>query len=277
MTNPNTAGVFEKDILQIADLVHARDAQLYYDGANLNAICGLARPGDMGCDLMHFNVHKTFATPHGGGGPGAGPIGVKKHLVPFLPVPRVVKSKGVFHLKEDGYPSSIGRVRCFTGNFGVLLKGLAYLKSLGGDGLPQVGRNAVLNANYLLALLKGSFDVPYGDCCMHEFVLSASRQKKESGVGALDIAKRLLDYGYHAPTIYFPLIVNEAIMIEPTETESKTALDEFARVLIKVAEEAKADPELLHRAPMNTVVGRLDEGTAARQPNLRWKTPPAIR
>ncbi len=270
MTNPNTVGVFEKDVRAIAAMLHAVDAQLYYDGANLNAICGLARPGDMGCDMMHFNLHKTFSTPHGGGGPGAGPIGVKEHLRPFLPVPRVEKDASGYHLKEEGFPESIGRVRCFYGNFGLLLRGLVYMRALGGDGLPEVARGAVLNANYLLALLKGGFEAPYGDRCMHEFVLSASRQKRENGVSALDFAKRLLDFGYHAPTVYFPLIVPEALMVEPTETESKETLDAFAEVLRGIAREAVETPELLRQAPVNTVVGRLDEGKAARQPNLRW-------
>jgi len=268
MTNPNTVGIFEKDIKLIAGWLHAVDAQLYYDGANLNAICAVARPGDMGCDMMHFNVHKTFSTPHGGGGPGAGPIGVKEHLRPFLPVPRVRRSEsGVFSL-DEGEAKSIGRVRHFTGNFGILLRGLVYLKSFGGDGLPEIARRAVLNANYLLALLKGSFHAPYGERCMHEFVLSVADRKKQKGVGALDFAKRLADYGYHAPTIYFPLIVPEAMMLEPVETEAKETLDELAAVLLKIDAE---DPDLLHKAPVNTPVGRLDEVNAARNPVLRWK------
>jgi glycine dehydrogenase subunit 2 len=271
MTNPNTVGIFEKDISRIAGWLHAVDAQLYYDGANLNAICAVARPGDMGCDMMHFNVHKTFSTPHGGGGPGAGPIGVKEHLRPFLPVPRVVRSaQGEFRLDESA-PQSIGRVRHFTGNFGILLRGLVYLKSFGGDGLPEIARRAVLNANYLLALLKGRFHAPYGDRCMHEFVLSVSDRKKSKGVSALDFAKRMADYGYHAPTVYFPLIVPEALMIEPVETEAKETLDELAAILAKIDDE---DPAVLHAAPVNTPVGRLDEVGAARNPVLRWKAAP---
>jgi len=268
MTNPNTVGIFEKDIKLIAGWLHAVDAQLYYDGANLNAICGVARPGDMGCDMMHFNVHKTFSTPHGGGGPGAGPIGVKEHLRPFLPVPRVRrKSDGSFSL--DAHEAhSIGRVRHFTGNFGILLRGLIYLRSFGGDGLSEIAKRAVLNANYLLALLKDRFYAPYGDRCMHEFVLSVSPQKKQKDVGATDFAKRLADYGYHAPTIYFPLIVPEALMLEPVETEAKETLDELAAILRKIDAE---DPALLHAAPVNTPVGRLDEVGAARNPVLRWK------
>jgi glycine dehydrogenase subunit 2 len=269
MTNPNTVGIFEKDIPTIAQWLHAVDAQLYYDGANLNAICGVARPGDMGCDMMHFNVHKTFSTPHGGGGPGAGPIGVKEHLRPFLPVPRVRKAAdGTFSLGYDE-KQSIGRIRNWYGNFGILLRGLVYLKSFGGDGLPEIGKRAVLNANYLLALLKGTFQAPYGDRCMHEFVLSVSDKKRDKGVTATDFAKRLADYGYHAPTVYFPLIVPEALMIEPVETESKETLDELAELLIKIDGE---DPQLLHDAPVNTPVGRLDEVGAARNPVLRWRS-----
>ncbi|HTB33465.1 MAG TPA: aminomethyl-transferring glycine dehydrogenase subunit GcvPB [bacterium] len=268
MTNPNTVGIFEKDIRQVAEWLHAVDAQLYYDGANLNAIVGLARPGDMGCDMMHFNVHKTFSTPHGGGGPGAGPIGVKEHLRAFLPVPRVRKAAdGTFSL-DEGEPQSIGRIRSNTGNFGILLRGLVYLKSFGGDGMAEIAKRAVLNANYLLALLKDRFNAPYGDRCMHEFVLSVSEQKKSKDVSATDFAKGLADLGYHAPTIYFPLIVPEALMIEPVETEAKETLDELARVLIELDHE---DPAKLHAAPVNTPVGRLDEVGAARNPILRWK------
>jgi glycine dehydrogenase subunit 2 len=268
MTNPNTVGIFEKDIRQVAEWLHAVDAQLYYDGANLNAIVGMARPGDMGCDMMHFNVHKTFSTPHGGGGPGAGPIGVKEHLRPFLPVPRVRKAAdGTFSLDESE-PHSIGRIRSNTGNFGILLRGLVYLKSFGGDGMAEIAKRAVLNANYLLALLKDRFHAPYGDRCMHEFVLSVSEQKKAKDVSATDFAKGLADLGYHAPTIYFPLIVAEALMVEPVETEAKETLDELARVLIALDHEA---PASLHAAPVNTPVGRLDEVGAARNPVLRWK------
>ncbi len=273
MTNPNTVGVFEKDIQAIAALLHAVDAQLYYDGANLNAIAGLARPGDMGCDLMHFNVHKTFSTPHGGGGPGAGPIAVRRHLEPFLPLPRVVKEGERYRLDEAGRPQSIGRVRCGVGQFGILVRAYAYLLAMGGDGLPEMARSAVLNANYLLARLGGAFDAPYGRRCMHEFVLSLKRQARERGVGALDYAKRLLDHGYHAPTIYFPLIVPEAMMIEPTETESREALDRFAEALLAVDAEAARDPQILKDAPVSTPVGRLDEAGAARNPDLRWAPP----
>ena len=266
MTNPNTVGIFEKDITTIAKWLHEVDAQLYYDGANLNAICGMARPGDMGCDMMHFNVHKTFSTPHGGGGPGAGPIGVKEHLRPFLPVPRVLK-EGTKYRLEHSSPQTIGRIRTFYGNFGILVRGLCYVKSFGADGLPEIAKQAVLNANYLLALLKDDFQSPYGDRCMHEFVLSLTDYKKKNGVSALDVAKRLADYGYHAPTVYFPLIVPEAIMIEPVETESKETLDAFADTLKKIMTE---DPAILHAAPVNTPVGRLDEVGAARNPVVKW-------
>jgi len=267
MTNPNTVGIFEKDIPTIATWLHAVDAQLYYDGANLNAICGVARPGDMGCDMMHFNVHKTFSTPHGGGGPGSGPIGVKKHLLPFMPVPRVTRQDGHYAL-DYSQPQSIGRIRTFYGNFGIIVRGLVYLKSFGGDGMAEIGKQAVLNANYLLALLKDTFHSPYGDRCMHEFVLSLTDFKKKNDVSALDVAKRLADYGYHAPTVYFPLIVPEAIMIEPVETESKETLDAFAETLKKIMLE---DPAVLHAAPVNTPVGRLDEVGAARNPIVRWQ------
>jgi glycine dehydrogenase subunit 2 len=274
MTNPNTVGIFEKDIPTVAAWLHAVDAQLYYDGANLNAIVGLARPGDMGCDMLHFNVHKTFSTPHGGGGPGAGPIGVKAHLKQFLPVPRVLKTDKGYKLDSENFPDSIGRIRTFYGNFGILLRGLVYLRSFGREGLAEIAKNAVLNANYLQALLAERFEAPYGGRCMHEFVLSLSKQKKEKGVSALDYAKRLADYGYHAPTVYFPLIVPEAFMIEPTETESRETLEAFASAMIAIDDEAAKDPELLHKAPVHTVVGRLDEATAARKPVLKW-TPAA--
>ncbi len=270
MTNPNTVGIFEKDISTVAAWLHEVDAQLYYDGANLNAICAMARPGDMGCDMMHFNVHKTVSTPHGAGGPGAGPIGVKKHLQPFLPVPRVLKTSEGFRLDFKNFPQSIGRIRSFYGNFGILLRALVYLRSFGGDHLADIAKGAVLNANYLQALLAPHFATPYGTPCMHEFVLSLSKQKRDKDCGALDFAKRLADHGYHAPTIYFPLIVPEAMMIEPTETESRETLEAFAAALIAIDEEASKDPEILHTAPVNTPVGRLDEANAARKPVLRW-------
>ena len=266
LTNPNTLGLFEENILEIADIVHQAGGLLYCDGANLNALLGVARPGDMGFDLLHFNLHKTFSTPHGGGGPGSGPLGVKKSLAPFLPIPLVLKRANRYFLDYDR-PLSIGKVRSFYGNFGVLVKAYAYLLSLGPEGLRQVAENAVLNANYLVRRLKDHYHLPYDRICKHEFVLSGARQKKR-GITALDIAKRLIDYGFHPPTIYFPLIVNEALMIEPTETESRQTLDRFADALIKIAQE---DAGTLKSAPQHTPVGRLDEVAAARKPNLRWK------
>ncbi len=266
LTNPNTLGLFEGNILEIAAIVHRAGGLLYCDGANLNALLGVARPGDMGFDLLHFNLHKTFSTPHGGGGPGSGPLGVKKALAPFLPVPLVVK-QGKRYLLNYNCLLSIGKVRSFYGNFGVLVKAYAYLLSLGSEGLRQVAENAVLNANYLMNRFKDHYHLPYDRICKHEFVLSGARQKKR-GIRALDIAKRLIDYGFHPPTIYFPLIVNEALMIEPTETESRQTLDRFADALIKIAGE---DVKTLKSAPHHTPVGRLDEAAAAREPNLRWK------
>jgi glycine dehydrogenase subunit 2 len=267
LTNPNTLGLFEADILEIARIVHEAGGLLYYDGANANAIMGIARPGDMGFDVVHLNLHKTMSTPHGGGGPGAGPVGVKENLVPFLPAPLVVKrDDGTYGLRRDA-PQSIGRVKGFYGNFGILVRAYAYIRTLGPDGLRQVSENAVLNANYMLRRLAPYFDVPFDRACKHEFVLSGTRQKK-LGVRTLDIAKRLLDFGYHPPTIYFPLNIEECIMIEPTETESKETLDTFVDTLIQIAREAEENPELVRNAPYTTVVGRLDEALAARKPVL---------
>jgi glycine dehydrogenase subunit 2 len=269
LTNPNTLGLFEEHVVEVAEIIHGVGALMYLDGANFNAVLGITRPGDQGFDVMHMNVHKTFSTPHGGGGPGAGPVGVKRVLEPYLPAPTVERAGDRFVLDADR-PKSIGRVRAFNGNFGIFVRTYAYLRAYG-PLLRQVSEAAVLNANYLLAKLRGHFDLPYDRTCMHEFVLSARRQKQEHGVRTLDIAKRLLDYGYHAPTIYFPLIVDEAIMIEPTETESRQTLDAFAEALIRVAEECRTDPELVKGAPHHTVVTRLDEVAAARRPNLRWR------
>jgi len=268
LTNPNTLGLFDENIKEIAEIVHNAGGLLYYDGANANAIMGICRPGDMGFDVVHLNLHKTFGTPHGGGGPGSGPVGVKKNLIPFLPVPVVEYEDGKYRLNEDK-PQSIGRVKSFYGNFGVILKAYAYIRTMGYEGLKRASETAVLNANYLMHLLKDAFDIPYERTCMHEFVLSGERQKKD-GVSTLDMAKRLLDFGYHPPTVYFPLIVHEAMMIEPTETESKETLDRFASVLLKIAEEAVKDPQRVLSAPHNTVVGRLDEVKAARKPVLKW-------
>ncbi|MDI3280231.1 MAG: aminomethyl-transferring glycine dehydrogenase subunit GcvPB [Bacillota bacterium] len=269
LTNPNTLGLFEERILEIAHLVHEAGGLLYYDGANLNAILGVARPGDMGFDVVHLNLHKTFSTPHGGGGPGSGPVGVVQELVPFLPVPTVEKEGESWRLEYDR-PLSIGKVKAFYGHFLVAVKAYAYILALGPQGLRAVSEDAVLNANYLLARLAPYFEVPYRRLCMHEFVLSGRRQK-EKGVRTLDMAKRLLDYGFHAPTIYFPLIVEEALMIEPTETESKETLDAFIQAMIEIAREAEENPEKLRQAPHTLPVGRLDETEAARHPNLRWK------
>lgn len=269
LTNPNTLGLFEENIVELAEIVHSAGALLYYDGANLNAIMGKARPGDMGFDVVHLNLHKTFSTPHGGGGPGSGPVGVKSALVPFLPVPLVEKDlAGRFRLVYDR-PQSIGKVKSFYGNFLVALKAYTYLRAIGPEGVARASEDAVLNANYLLAKLRPFFAVPFDRTCMHEFVLSGSRQKAK-GVHTLDMAKRLLDLGFHAPTIYFPLIVEEALMIEPTETESKQQLDVFVEAMIQIAREAEEEPEVIHHAPHHTPVRRLDEARAARQPDLRW-------
>ncbi|TCS83999.1 aminomethyl-transferring glycine dehydrogenase subunit GcvPB [Tepidibacillus fermentans] len=269
LTNPNTLGLFEKDIVEIDKIVHDAGGLLYYDGANANAILGYARPGDMGFDVVHLNLHKTFSTPHGGGGPGSGPVGVKKILEPFLPKPLVAKEGDQYYLDYD-IPQSIGRVKAFYGNFGVLVRAYTYIRTMGPDGLKAVSENAVLNANYMMRRLQDYYDLPFKQHCKHEFVLSGKRQKK-LGVRTLDIAKRLLDFGFHPPTIYFPLIVEECLMIEPTETESKETLDRFIDVLIQIAHEAENEPEKVLEAPHNTVVGRLDEATAARNPILRYK------
>src|SRR4051812_18748910 len=239
ITNPNTIGLFDTQIATIRELVHRDGALMYLDGANMNAILGITRPGDFGVDMMHYNVHKTFTGPHGAGGPGAGPIAVRKPLAPFLPAPLVAKNDKGYYLDYDR-PQSIGRVRSFFGNVGILLRGYCYIRTLGPDGLKAVSENAVLNANYLLSRLKGQFEVPHGDRCMHEFVASARGLRRERRVSAMDIAKRLLDYGYHAPTVYFPLVVPEALMIEPTETESKETLDAFAATLIRIKGEDAA-------------------------------------
>jgi glycine dehydrogenase subunit 2 len=267
ITNPNTLGMFEPNIRRIAAMIHAAGGLVYLDGANMNAILGIARPGDFGADLMHFNPHKTFSGPHGGGGPGAGPIAVAEKLAPFLPVPYVVKDGAGYHL-EDRRPKSIGRVRSFFGNVGVLVRMYCYIRSHGPDGLRQIAEDAVLNANYLLARLKNSLPVPQGDRCMHEFVASAASLKSRRDISAMEIAKRLLDYGFHAPTVYFPLIVREALMIEPTETEGKATLDAFADAIAEILEES---PESLHEAPNTTAICRPDEVLAARKPVLKWK------
>ena len=269
LTNPNTVGLFDENILAITEAVHAVGAYAYCDGANLNAILGKARPGDMGFDAMHINLHKTFSTPHGGGGPGAGPVCVSEDLAAFLPGPLPVTFEdGSFGL---GWPEhTIGRVRAGYGNFGVLVRAYAYIIALGGEGLTEVAEQAVLSANYLKTKLQDTFEVPYGRTCMHEFVMSGARQKRENGVRTLDMAKRLLDFGFHPPTIYFPHIVEEAMMIEPTETEPLEALDAFVEVMLRIAEEAAEEPDLVKAAPYSTPVRRLDEAGAARNPDLRW-------
>jgi glycine dehydrogenase subunit 2 len=280
LTNPNTLGLFEREILDIAEMVHATGALLYYDGANLNAFMGICRPGDMGFDAVHMNLHKTFTTPHGGGGPGAGPVGVKADLVPFLPSPTVERVNG--HLKLDfKRPQSIGRVRSFYGNFGMLVRAYTYILAMGGDGLSQASQDAVLSANYLRKLVEGDLEMPHEGPCMHEFVASA-HNLHEQGVRALDIAKALLDRHFYAPTVYFPLVVPEAIMVEPTETESKGTLDSFAAAIKEIVGQAKTDPAALHKEPTRLPVGRLDEVASARRinaylqgqsedPILRWK------
>ncbi|WAH38991.1 aminomethyl-transferring glycine dehydrogenase subunit GcvPB [Alicyclobacillus dauci] len=268
LTNPSTLGLFESQIVEIAKIVHDAGGLLYYDGANMNAILGYARPGDMGFDVVHLNLHKTFSTPHGGGGPGAGPVGVKSFLEPYLPKPVVQKSNDRFELNWDR-PLSIGKVKGFYGNFGILVRAYTYIRTMGADGLKLVSESAVLAANYLLSQLKDDYEAPFAGPCKHEFVLSGVRQK-EHGVRTLDIAKRLIDFGIHPPTIYFPLIVEECLMIEPTECESKETLDRFVEIMKQVALEAKTQPEHVLTAPHNTIVGRLDEVTAARTPVLRY-------
>lgn len=271
LTNPSTLGLFGENIMEIATIVHEAGGLLYYDGANANAILGYTRPGDMGFDVVHLNLHKTFTTPHGGGGPGAGPIGVNKELARFLPTPIVEHRKGRYTLTYD-HPESIGKVKGFYGNFGILVRAYAYIRTMGPDGLKQVTENAVLNANYVMRKLQPYFDLPYDQVCMHEFVLSGKAQKKK-GARTLDIAKRLLDFGFHPPTIYFPLNVEEAIMIEPTETENIETLHRFIDAMIRIAREVDEDLETVQNAPHSTIVNRLDEVTAARKPVLRYQTP----
>jgi glycine dehydrogenase subunit 2 len=269
LTNPNTLGLFEENILEMAQLVHDAGGKLYYDGANLNAVLSKARPGDMGFDVVHLNLHKTFTGPHGGGGPGSGPVGVKSDLIPYLPKPLIVKQGEQFVLDYDR-PQSIGRVKPYYGNFGINVRAYTYIRSMGPDGLKAVTENAVINANYMMRKLEPYFDLPYNRHCKHEFVLSGRRQKK-LGVRTLDIAKRLLDFGYHPPTIYFPLNVEEGMMIEPTETESKETLDAFIDAMIQIAKEAEETPEIVQEAPHTTVIKRLDETLAARKPVLRYQ------
>jgi len=272
VTNPNTLGLFERDILAAADLVHRAGAQVYLDGANMNAILGITRPGDFGADAMHFNLHKTFSTPLGGGGPGAGPVAVAEHLAPFLPVPQVVRTADAYSLDFDR-PSSIGMVRSFTAQFGVCVRAWCYIRACGPAGLRKVSETAVLNANYLAGALQEVLTLPHAGRCMHEFVLSAAGGGLHGRGLAGKIAKRLLDHGFHAPTVYFPLIVPEALMIEPTETESLATLDAFIAAIRDIAAELQSDPQALDHAPHTMAVSRVDEVAAARKPILRWRSP----
>jgi len=268
LTNPNTVGIFDPRILEIIQAVHEVGAFAYCDGANLNAILGVTRPGDLGFDALHINLHKTFSTPHGGGGPGAGPLCVSAALAPYLPGPVAARDEAGGYCRMTP-KMSIGRMRTYMGNFGVFVRAYTYIKALGAEGLRSVAEQAVLSANYLRVCLQDTFTVAYDRICMHEFVLSGAELKALTGVSTLDVAKRLLDYGFHPPTIYFPLIVSEAMMFEPTETEPLAALDALTKALQAIAQEAQSDPELLHSAPHTTPVRRLDEAGAARNPNLR--------
>jgi glycine dehydrogenase subunit 2 len=273
ITNPSTLGLFEARVGRLLELVHGAGALAYMDGANLNAILGRFKPGEAGFDVMHINTHKTFSTPHGGGGPGAGPVGVGETLMPFLPAPRVLREDdGTFRLEREGErETSIGRVRSFVGSTGVLVRAYAYIRAHGGSGLREVTDDAVLAANYLKARVKDAYDIPFERACKHEFIASSASLKKRTGVRTLDVAKRLIDKGFHPPTVYFPLTVEEGMLIEPTETESLETLDAFAEALLEIAREAEEDPELVTSAPREAPVRRLDEATAARQPNLRWR------
>ena len=269
LTNPNTLGLFETRILDVAKIVHEAGGLLYYDGANLNAIMGQARPGDMGFDVIHLNLHKTFSTPHGGGGPGSGPVGCCKRLAEFLPTPNVYKNGDRYSLLMDS-ENTIGQVKSFYGHFLTLVRAYTYILTLGGNGLSDASRTAVLNANYMMAKLKETYHVPFDGKCMHEFVMSAEKLKEEYGVSAMDVAKALIDNGIHPPTVYFPLIVHEALMVEPTETESLETLDAACDILLKIAGTAKENPDMLHAAPVTTPISRPDEVAAARNPILRY-------
>jgi glycine cleavage system P protein (glycine dehydrogenase) subunit 2 len=269
LTNPSTLGLFDEKIEEVAAIFHDAGSLLYYDGANLNAVCGISRPGDMGFDIVHYNLHKTFSQPHGGGGPGGGPVAVRRGLEPFLPVPAVVRDGERFRLDYDR-PKSIGKVRGFAGPFGVFVRAYAFIRSYG-PGLKEMSETAVLNANYLLARLRDVYDLPYDRLCMHEFVLSARNLKREQGITALDVAKRLMDFRIHPPTIYFPLVVSEALMIEPTETEPRERLDGFVDAMRQIAREAAESPELLRDAPHDRPVHRLDEVRAVKQPVVRYR------
>lgn len=268
LTNPNTVGLFDKNILEITRIVHDAGGLNYYDGANLNAVMGIVRPGDMGFDVVHLNLHKTFSTPHGGGGPGSGPVGCKEFLAPFLPGFKVTEQDG-YHM--EAYEQSVGMVKAFYGNFLVVVKALTYVLMLGKEGIPQASRNAVLNANYIRVKLSGKYHMPYQETCMHEFVMSLEQEKHELKVSAMDMAKALLDYGIHPPTMYFPLIVHEALMVEPTETESKEGLDQLISAFLEIYEKAEQDPQWISSSPHTTLIKRLDEVEAARHPKLRYR------
>lgn len=269
LTNPNTVGIFEKDICEIAELVHEAGGLLYYDGANFNPILGVARPGDMGFDIMHINLHKTFSTPHGGGGPGSGPVGVKSHLVKYLPSP-VIKKEGDHFSIEDENDTSIGQISHFYGNMSIIIKAYSYLLTIGKEHFQDVGKLSVLNANYIKESLKEDYLLAIEGLCKHEFVFDGLKDKS-TGVTTLDVAKRLLDYDVHPPTIYFPLVIKEALMIEPTETESKDSIDGFISIMKQIAKEAKEEPDLVKNAPYNTTVKRLDEAKAARKPIVKYR------
>jgi len=272
LTNPNTLGIFETQIEEIAKLVHSVDGLMYMDGANFNALMGYIKPGEIGFDIMHYNLHKTFSTPHGGGGPGSGPIGVRSDLAKFLPVPMISKNGNKYYFDYSHKETSIGKVHSFFGNFAVNVRAYIYLKMLGSEGLKRVAENALINANYVMKKLENHYYIPYKDIfCMHEFVANNKWQKEKSGVKTLDLAKRILDKGFHAPTIYFPLIVPEAMMIEPTETESKETLDEFIEAMIEIARESEDNPEILKNAPINTPVKRVDDTLAVRQLNVKFE------
>jgi glycine dehydrogenase subunit 2 len=270
ITNPNTLGLFEKSLPVIAKMIHERGGLVYGDGANLNALMGRARPGDLGVDVMQFNLHKTFTTPHGGGGPGCGPVAMKKSLEAYRPTP-IVRKDGDHYVLDEARPKSVGRLRSFVGNFGMMVRAYAYIREMGKEGLKDATDYAVLNANYLRAKLRGSYDIPFDTTCMHEVILSDKKLAKETGIKTLDVAKRLIDYGFHPPTVYFPLLVAGAMMIEPTETETKETLDQFVVAMKAIAKEAHETPDVVHAAPALTRLGRLDEARAARKPVMRWR------
>jgi glycine dehydrogenase subunit 2 len=274
ITNPNTLGLFERSLPIVAKMIHDKGGLVYGDGANLNALMGRARPGDLGVDVMQFNLHKTFTTPHGGGGPGCGPVAMKQILEAYRPIPVLRRGKDAFHLETDR-PKSIGRLRSFVGNFGMMVRAYAYIREMGGEGLRNATDLAVLNANYVRAKLRDVYDVPYDTTCMHEVILSDKRLARETGIKTLDVAKRLIDYGFHPPTVYFPLLVAGAMMIEPTETESKETLDAFIDAMRSIAREAHETPDVVRAAPTLTRLGRLDEARAARKPVMRWRRPSA--